>query len=221
MSSLTGTAIMQRLVLFDMMDTLVSEPYFRLIERLVPDPEQRRAYFGWRDREAHIEFERGEISEAELFRRFYLPDLPASLREVYPSPERVKKGLLRELSYMPGIRELLAWLAEQSDVRIGIASNYSCWYVEFLARLPLLSKYADYLFFSCEMNARKPEPRFYEMIETAIAESAGPIAPHSILFIDDREANLEPARARGWNVHLMQSAGPLRTAIEAFLKAPP
>ena len=43
----------------------------------------------------------------------------------------------------------------------------------------------------------------------------------SILFIDDREANLEPARARGWNVHLMQSAGPLRTAIEAFLKAPP
>ena len=206
---------MQRLVLFDMMDTLVSEPYFRLIQRLVPDPEERKAYFGWRDREAHIQFELGEISEAELFRRFYLPDLPPTLRKVYPSPERVKKGLLRDLSYMPGIRELLAWVAGQADVRIGIASNYSCWYVEFLDRLPLLSRYADYLFFSCEMNLRKPDPRFYETIEAPLS---GIYGPGSILFIDDREINLEPARARGWHVHLMQSVGQLRTALESFLK---
>jgi putative hydrolase of the HAD superfamily len=65
---------------------------------------------------------------------------------------------------------------------------------------------ADYLWTQLELYARfdamhyaaaighvKPEPEFYAAIETATG-----FLPHELFFIDDRAANVEAARSRGW-----------------------
>ena len=102
-------------------------------------------------------------------------------------------------------------------MQIGIASNYSEWYENILDKLPKL-KDCDYLFFSCEMGVRKPERQYYEMIQQSILKADSGISKSSqILFIDDRQINLEGARALSWQTHLMRNAYEVRQAIENFL----
>lgn len=65
---------------------------------------------------------------------------------------------------------------------------------------------ADYLWTRMELHARfdamhfaaaigyvKPEPAFYAAIESTTG-----FLPHELFFIDDRAANVEAARSRGW-----------------------
>ena len=61
---------------------------------------------------------------------------------------------------------------------------------------PFLAEF-DRRFISGHLGVTKPDPRVYEIVE----EETG-LAPDTILFADDREENLAPARARGWGTHL-------------------
>jgi len=56
-----------------------------------------------------------------------------------------------------------------------------------------LSAKADAIFASGEMGAMKPEPEFFEQIETALG-----LAPQEILLIDDGVRNISAAEKRGW-----------------------
>lgn len=55
----------------------------------------------------------------------------------------------------------------------------------------------DREFVSGHMAQVKPGARIYEMLE----EGCG-VAPHALLFADDRDENIEAALARGWKGHL-------------------
>ena len=55
----------------------------------------------------------------------------------------------------------------------------------------------DRLFFSCEIGAKKPDPKFYEAIETALGLTGGQIA-----FWDDSPRHVEVAKERGWQAEL-------------------
>ncbi len=63
---------------------------------------------------------------------------------------------------------------------------------------------------SCWLGLRKPDPRLYERA-LALLQAA----PAGVLFIDDREANLGPARALGMRVHHHTTAAALATALRA------
>jgi FMN phosphatase YigB (HAD superfamily) len=207
-----------KIVLFDMMDTLIHEPYFTAIGRLLPPDLTPASYFGWRDRTAFAEFERGEISEQEHFRRFYLPGLPSELRQRYPRPERVKKELLRSLRYVDGIPGLLSELRARPEVRLGVASNYAIWYLEMLERLRDIREHMHYFFYSCEMGVRKPDPEYYTIIASGLARDFPELAAADIFFTDDRQTNIDAAAAMGWRVHRMDgNTAALRAAILAFL----
>lgn len=205
-----------RIVLFDMMDTLIHEPYFRAMGRLLPDPADVEEFKRWREVPAFIEFESGEISEQEYFRRFFLPDTPPEIHARMPRPEKIKKEILRELEYRAGIRELLARLREREDVRVGIASNYGEWYREILKRLADLGR-ADYFFFSCEMGVRKPDSAYYAVIQSALQEQIPDLSGERIFFIDDREVNLAAARDFGWRTHLAGEPQDLEADLRDFL----
>lgn len=57
---------------------------------------------------------------------------------------------------------------------------------------------------------RKPEAAAYAAVEAALATP-----PASLLFVDDRKANVEAARARGWGaLHFSDAA-----SLEAELRA--
>ncbi|MCU4652358.1 HAD family phosphatase [Roseibacterium sp. SDUM158016] len=58
----------------------------------------------------------------------------------------------------------------------------------------------DREFVSGHMGVIKPDPRIYEMVE----EECG-VPPGRLLFADDREKNVDAARARGWQAHLFEA----------------
>jgi putative hydrolase of the HAD superfamily len=55
----------------------------------------------------------------------------------------------------------------------------------------------DYLFFSCELGAEKPDAAFFEAVEASLGLTGG-----SILFWDDDVRNVDAAVARGWNAEV-------------------
>ena len=52
---------------------------------------------------------------------------------------------------------------------------------------------------SGHMGITKPEPRIFEMVETAAGLSGD-----ALLFTDDRPDNIDSAAARGWRTHLFE-----------------
>lgn len=212
-----------KIILFDMMDTLIHEPYFLAIQRLLPEDLDAKTYFQWRDGPAYVAFERGDVGEYEHFRQFYLPDTPPELMARFPKPERVKKELLRSLKYIEGIPELLARLKSRgasggTELRLGVASNYSIWYQEMLSRLREIREHMDYLFYSCELAARKPDAVFYERIFAGLQRDFPDLRPADVFFTDDRPENIAAAEALGWTAHLMElDALALGAAVDRFL----
>lgn len=63
-------------------------------------------------------------------------------------------------------------------------------------------------FSSCYLRARKPDPLIYRL-----ALGITQHAPQECIFIDDRPANLEPAKALGMNTILFRSAEELRASL--------
>ncbi|SDY33886.1 2-haloacid dehalogenase [Jannaschia faecimaris] len=57
----------------------------------------------------------------------------------------------------------------------------------------------DRAFVSGHMGVIKPDEAIYEMVEADLGLSG-----EALLFADDRDANIEMARARGWNAHLFE-----------------
>ena len=202
-------------ILFDLMDTLVKEPYHTVVKHLFSDAKMKTEFFHWKNRENFHSFERGEISEREHFKNFYLDSTPKDALQRLPKPEKVKKVLFQNIQYRAGMEELLSELQSNGRVRTGIASNYSEWHSIFLERLPCLAK-CDFLFFSCEIGHRKPEAAYYAMISESLLHAQVIQTTSEILFLDDRQINLDGANKAGWQTHLTQDSYAARQAINDF-----
>jgi HAD superfamily hydrolase (TIGR01509 family) len=178
------------IVLCDVMDTLVHEPFHR----------EMPAFFGLTPEElveakhptAWVEFELGQLSEQEFLVRFFRDgrgyDRAAFVRAVRAA-----------YRWLPGMEALLAALSARG-LAIHALSNYPCWYRMIEERLGL-SRYLAWSFVSCETGARKPEPRAF----LGAAARLG-VAPEECLLIDDRERNCAAARALGMEAIRFTSA---------------
>jgi putative hydrolase of the HAD superfamily len=71
--------------------------------------------------------------------------------------------------------------------------------------------YFDYHIFSGEVHSIKPEPAIYQHCIDALG-----VQPSEALFIDDREINLEQARAAGIHTIRFQSVEQLRDDLQAL-----
>ena len=67
-------------------------------------------------------------------------------------------------------------------------------------KYPFLREF-DRRYISGEMRMVKPDVEIYAAVEADCG-----LAPHALLFADDRQENIEAAAARGWQTHLF--AGP-------------
>jgi putative hydrolase of the HAD superfamily len=56
-------------------------------------------------------------------------------------------------------------------------------------------------FFSSELSMAKPDPRIYEVVTARLG-----VEPGAVVFFDDRQVNIEAARAAGWRAELWTSA---------------
>ncbi len=97
---------------------------------------------------------------------------------------------------------------------IGILSNLSYLDKDRIDMHVDLSKF-DYVWLSFELECRKPDNIIYEKVEKSLD-----IDKSSILFIDDKESNIEAAKMRGWNTCLAcgYELDKIKNVVEEFLE---
>ncbi|TVR18324.1 MAG: haloacid dehalogenase [Nitriliruptor sp.] len=180
---------MIRAVAFDVMDTLLSDPFRAALEAATGLSLQQ--LMTRRDPEVYPAFERGEISESlywEHHAELGVEVDPAAFHAVRRTGTR----------WLPGMEHLLAEL-DGVVLRVG-ASNYPVW-IEELIEGPLAGR-LDRVLASCHLGARKPDHAFYDRL---LARLGLPAA--SVAFVDDREVNVVAAREVGMASHLVAGEG--------------
>ena len=170
-----------RVLLLDVMGTLVHDPFYREI------PE----FFGMSLAElieakhpsTWVEFELGQIDETELARRFFADERPIDL-------PKLEATLLQAYRFIDGVEPVLERLRRRG-VAMHALSNYSPWYRLIEASVGL-SRYLSWSFVSCDTGVRKPDPRAYQGAAEALA-----LPPSACVFVDDRVINCQAAEAMG------------------------
>jgi HAD superfamily hydrolase (TIGR01509 family) len=196
-----GSAHRQRVidvVCFDLMDTVIRDPYREALRAGAGMP--LRSLGPLRDPTVWPAFERGEIDEAELARRYFVEGSGARLDMVAFHRER-RAGY----AFLPGMREML--IALEGRVRRVAASNYPRW-IDELSRDFAFDVLFDVRVVSCDVGVRKPDPAFYEKV---IEASRAPA--ERCLFVDDRPENCAAAERHGMRAHAFVDAATLRLEL--------
>ncbi len=169
------------MILFDVMNTLVREPFFADVP----------GHFGMTLDEllaakhptSWFAFERGEIDETAYFEDFFRDRRPIR-------GDHLLEVLVAGFEWLPGMEPLLADLHAAGHT-IHALSNYPAWYRLIDEKLGL-SRYLSWTFVSCKTGVRKPDAEAY----LGAARALG-VSPAECLFIDDQDAMVAGARAVG------------------------
>jgi putative hydrolase of the HAD superfamily len=94
----------------------------------------------------------------------------------------------------PGMEDMLRNL-RKSGYRLGIISNQTPINTDYLH--PILDPLVDIGIYSPEIWLSKPDPAIYRLMQEKLA-----CDPAAVVFFDDRETNLVPAREIGWTCFL-------------------
>jgi len=191
---------MTRVVALDLMDTLVHDPFREALRAALG--RDWVAVLAERPRDAWPRFERGELTEDEFW------DVHGGDRVDRAAFDRVRRD---GTTWLPGIPELLADL-RRAGVPIVVATNYPSWIDDVERRL--LDGVVDFVVASCRIGVRKPDPRFYAaVVQAACAVAGRDVVPSDVVFVDDRDDNVEAARTAGLHGHLFEGAAGLRAAL--------
>jgi FMN hydrolase / 5-amino-6-(5-phospho-D-ribitylamino)uracil phosphatase len=193
----TETGAGQPVVFFDVMDTLVHNPFYQEIP----------AFFGMSLDEllrvkhptSWVEFERGEIPETEYLRRMFADE---RTYDAAPFLAAVKSAY----RWIDGMESLVA---EMRDRRIEMhtLSNYPVWYRVIEEKLRL-SRYLSWTFVSCLAGVQKPRPEAYAAAARAVKRQ-----PRACLLIDDSSPNCAGAEQAGMPAIRFRSAADLRLEL--------
>lgn len=189
---------MTPILLWDVMGTLVHDPFFSEMPRFFgmtfDDLLEAKHPSAW------VEFERGERSENEFLEGFF-EDRREFDREAFVQSIRAS------YRWIPGMEDLL-WDLREVGCPMHAFSNYPVWYRLIEERLEL-SRFLEWTFVSCLTGLRKPDPAAYAHVLRELA-----VPPGRCLFIDDRPQNCEAARQEGIQSIVFEGAEPLRSALE-------
>jgi len=186
-----------RAVLWDVMDTLVYDPFHEVIpaflglsfEELLAQKHPR----------AWIDFELGLTDEETMVKRFFRDGRSFD-------HAGLKAAMVASYRWLDGMEALVAELANRGLPMYAL-SNYPTYYQLIEDKLAL-SRYLDWRFVSCRTGVRKPDPRAYLTAAEALS-----LTPAELLFIDDREGNCEGARAVGMAAIRFRDATSLRAEL--------
>ena len=151
---------------------------------------------------ARLEFAKGQITEDELFAKFFIDGRPvdgaqlvAHIREAY--------------RFVDGMEELLKRLYS-AGYQIHAFSNYPSWFQGIEEKLAL-GRFLDWTFVTCQgpmKGLRKPSPEAFEAVVRHLEVPQG-----ELLFVDDRKQNVEAGAAAGIPSVLFRSAEELEAAL--------
>jgi HAD superfamily hydrolase (TIGR01509 family) len=188
----------RQVLLLDVMDTLVVDPFLEVFRTQLGGDIQ--AILRDKDDEAWPRFERGEIDEQTYFRTMFKD------RRHVDGPAIVE-GLRAAYRFMDGIEPLLHELS-RTGVEMHLLSNYPVW-SEILDDKLGLSRFAPWTFVSWRTGVRKPDPQAYARAMRALARPA-----HELLFVDDRQVNVDAARSVGLDGERFVDVHTLKKALK-------
>lgn len=208
MVQLSGAFAQPRLVLWDVMDTLVVDPFFRGMHKSVFDCETLEQLFAEKDNSAFINFELGLIDEDECTRTYFEDRRPVD-------GARVRAHLRENYRWIDGMRELCTELREQG-VPMALFSNYPAPWAPLVDEACALSSVVGpWAFISGKAGVRKPDPDAYRKALAAVGR-----APETVLFVDDSERNVVAAREVGLAAVRFEGTDALRAVLrEAYFPA--
>lgn len=150
-------------------------------------PIEDRNVFEERHEVENDRWEKGEIDFDEYLRRtlFFRPRpfTPAQFRKAVED-----QSLRLDDSALPILEELHA----RGGLRMGQLNNESRELNDVRVARFGLTRYWSFFFCSAYVHLRKPEPAFYQLALDVLQ-----VPPAEVLFIDDREKNVEAAAALG------------------------
>ncbi len=192
------------LLLFDVMDTVVVDPFFA---------DDLGSLFGLELKALLVEmtpdvwpvFERGEIDRETYYARF----TRGGIERLGVTGPALEAWMAERYRWVPGMEGLLQELQAAGVQQVSL-SNYPAWWQLIESRLGL-SRYLDWRFVSCKTGVRKPDPRAY----LGPAEALG-VAPERCVFIDDRESNCAAARAVGMHGLRFTDSATLRAQLQSL-----
>ena len=199
-----------RVVVFDLMDTLVRDPVHDAVPRYFGT--DLAGFFGAVDHRLYRSFEQGAVP-CDAFYRGFRRDGAAIDRA------RFEAHLAAAYQWVDGMEAVLQRLHAEGAVAVAMISNYSCWYELVQDKLDV-ERYVEpgRVFVSYRTGLRKPAPESY----LGVCKAMG-VAPGECLLVDDRKGNCEAAEALGMKAHVFHSASDLlvRLATESVLLTTP
>lgn len=152
------------------------------------------------------DFDRGTIGRDEV-----AAHMAAGSGLAVGDVRRVLDAVPGHLSLRPDSVDLLERVRAAGH-RVVYLSNMPGPYVDDLDAL--LDPLFDGGVFSCRVREVKPEPQIFRVAERLLG-----LDPERLLFLDDREPNVDAARASGWPAALFADAGScaLRLADSGWL----
>ena len=157
------------------------------------------------------ELERGEVSRKEFLDRVRPILNHASDAEIVEAWNAMLSHIdLSTFEYLDKLRP---------RYRTYILSNINTYHAEWVAKAMRsasseqdISQYFDHVFYSHEIGHRKPENRAWQII----VEQKG-IDPKKTLFIDDKEINIEAAKALGFIALHWNPSSDIRSVVDILL----
>ena len=181
------------------MDTLVRDPFRDVIPGFFDMSLDE--LLAVKHPSAWVEFERGERDGSSFLRDFFADGRSFD----HAAFEAAVKAAYE---WLPGMESLLRSLAAKGVPMLAL-SNYPDWYQWIEERLAL-GRYLDWGVVSCRTGVRKPHPEAY-----LGAARAAEVPPSECLFIDDRQSNVDAARAVGMDALRFEGARSLGAALRA------
>lgn len=113
----------------------------------------------------------------------------------------------------PGMFELLEEL--KGKYKLVILTNFGDIFDECNEQIWHFERYfkPQNIFLSCKMKMRKPEPEIYKICLNSLG-----CKPEEVVFIDDREQNLGPAKKLGMQTILFKTPEKLTKELDSLLK---
>lgn len=197
-----------RAVILDFGEVLCHLPTPEAIDRLARMFEMDSQSFFPMYLESRGPYDRGDLLPAEYWEKF------AARLGVKLDGDAIARARQIDLELWSQINEvMIRWLQQihSAGFKTAILSNMPSDMVSHLRNNFAWINHFDHHIFSAEVRSIKPEPAIYQHCIEALG-----VRPSEALFIDDRDANLEQARAVGIRSIRFQSVEQLRQDLQTL-----
>jgi putative hydrolase of the HAD superfamily len=197
-----------RAVILDYGEVLCHTPSTATIERLAAMFQMDPRTFLPNYLQTRVPYDRGDLLSSEYWQQF------ATQAGVKVGVDAIEQAGQLDLELWSDLNDaMILWVQElhAAGFKTAILSNMPADMAAHMRKNFAWLSHFDHHIFSGEVRSVKPEPAIYQHCLDALG-----VQPAAALFIDDREINLEQARAAGIHTIRFQSVDQLRDDLQAL-----